>query len=116
MEKSVDCGSSGDGEACLQVGDGDLTLSFCWLQFTLGRQVPLSDAAIVHLQKWGAGRFGQLEEVFRGFQFSRQHARWINHMMPASQDIQHRVAAEEKRPLWGNVSFDLGVAQKPLSA
>jgi hypothetical protein len=59
------------------VGRGCLAPSF--LQFTLRRQVPLSDAAVVRLQKWGVGVFGQLEEIFRGFQLAPNPARWINH-------------------------------------
>jgi hypothetical protein len=70
------------------------------LQLAFGRQVPLSDAAIVCLQKWGAGGFGQLEAVFRGFQFTLQRARWINHVrLLPWEDIEHDAAAEEKEPL-----------------
>jgi hypothetical protein len=41
--------------------------------------------------KWGAGAFGQLEEVFRGFQFTPQPARWINHVRPLLISVRSKI-------------------------
>jgi hypothetical protein len=91
-----------------KVGRGGFARSFRRLQFTLRRKVPFSDAAIIRLQKWGAGIFGRLEEVFRGFQLPPKFARWINHWHTPWDGLQHRAAAE-KRPPWRACLFLLWV-------
>jgi hypothetical protein len=90
-----------------QVGRGGFAPSFRRHQFTPRRKVPLGDAAIVRLQKWRAGIFGQLEEVFRGFQLTPNLARWINHWCTPVGVFQHRAAAEKRLP-WCCLRFLLG--------